>query len=344
MHSISATIKEQAGHNPLIIFRWLVIICQGLTLLITWPLWQVHQSPPMLPLLPLPPVDMGGLLLVSLGLIVIRPRAGIGLHTTMIGYAILIDQIRLQPEIISLTVLLWSTLPNPHLRIIGRAHLIALWFWSGSNKLLSASFLNNTGPLLVNSLLPLAPEWFSNTGGYLIALTELLAGVLAFFPATRRLSACLVFGVHTGILLTLSPLGLNWNHAVWPWNITLAVAGFALFWNWQEPLFNRKWLTGVVVALILIMPAGFYLGLVDAYLAHNLYSSNVPTAYSTAFRPTATWQAFQVPLPPQHRLFEQYFQLVCGSNDELTIRDSRWWFQQQGLGERTLRCASIPAS
>ena len=324
--------------NSRIMFRWLLIVCQALTLLITWPLWQVHQSPPMLPLIPLPTFDLGALLLLSLGLILIFPRIGLIAHTTLIIYAVMIDQLRLQPEIISLVLLLWSTLPNPHLQTIGRAHLIALWFWAGTHKLLSVGFLTDTGPLLLGALLPFAPEWFVNSGGYLIALTEILAGILAFLPATRRLSGWLAFGVHIGILLTLSPLGLHWNQAVWPWNAALAVAGFALIWNWSEPLVTRRRLTTVVVLLILVMPAGYYVGMVDAYLAHNLYTSNVPRAISTAFRPTMTWDVLNVPMPPEHRLFEQYFRLVCGPNDQLTIRDSRWWFQRQGLGERKIRC------
>ena len=55
-----------------------------------------------------------------------------------------------------------------------------------------------------------------------------------------------------------------------------------------------------------------------------------------------TWRAFEVPLPPEHRLFEQYFRLTCQPGDEMTIRDTRWWFRVQGLDRRHLTCETPP--
>jgi hypothetical protein len=59
------------------------------------------------------------------------------------AYAVLIDQTRLQPEIVSLIFLLWGTLPDPNLKTLARAHLIALWCFAGLNKLLSPAFMNS---------------------------------------------------------------------------------------------------------------------------------------------------------------------------------------------------------
>jgi len=325
-------------------FRWLVVGCQGVTLLITWPLWQVHASPPMLPALPLPYFDMGVLLLLSLAIIFVKPLHGMMVHSALLLYAMLIDQTRIQPEIISLAFVIWGTLQNPSAKAIACAHLIALWFWAGLNKLLSPAFLTSTGPGLFATLLPKAPLWFRSNGGYLIALTEFSLGVLAFFPRTRKLAGVTAVGLHTFIFLTLSPLGRNWNESVWPWNIALALAGLALIFSWREwPLkasFPRP--VQVLIVLILISPAGWFVGLTDAYLAHHLYSSDVPRASSTALGTGATWSAFEVPLPPEHRLFEQYFRITCQPGDEMTIRDRRWWFQRQGLGERHFTCPSSP--
>ncbi|MDQ3657413.1 MAG: hypothetical protein M3457_20350, partial [Chloroflexota bacterium] len=58
-------------------FRALVVACQAATIWITWPLWQVHANPPMLPALPLPAFDMGFLLIASLLLILVLPLPGI---------------------------------------------------------------------------------------------------------------------------------------------------------------------------------------------------------------------------------------------------------------------------
>src|SRR5258708_20558042 len=82
--SIPTILSES---NVLIAFRWLIISCQAATLLITWPLWQVHTVTPMLPLLPLPVFDMGVLLLLSLVLIIFAPRTGVIVHTVLTVYA-----------------------------------------------------------------------------------------------------------------------------------------------------------------------------------------------------------------------------------------------------------------
>lgn len=327
-------------------FRWLVVICQGATLLITWPLWQTHTRPPMLPALPLPSFDMGVILLLSLALVLIKPLHGMIAHTALLIYAMLLDQTRMQPEIISLTLLMWGTLPYANAQAVARAHLIALWFWAGTNKLLSPAFLTGTGPGLFVELLPSTLLWLRPVGGYIIAATELLAGVLAVFPRTRKLSGTLAFGLHAGIFLSLSPIGRDWNESVWPWNIALALAGLALIVPWREPLLKTMVLSHrlvtALILLILISPAGWFVGITDAYLAHHLYSSDVPRATSTALETSITWNVFQVPLPPEHRLFEQYFRLTCQPGDKMTIRDTRWWFRQQGLDQQELTCPTFP--
>jgi hypothetical protein len=161
-------------------FRWLVVACQGATLVITWPLWQTHRSPPMLPALPLPAFDLGLILLGSLVVVLFAPRRGVVLHSVLLIYAMLIDQTRMQPEIVSLAFLMWGTLPNPNLQAVGRAHVVALWLWAGLNKLLSSGFLRGTGPGLVSTLLtvigtglldsvsPDITPWLRRNGGYLI--------------------------------------------------------------------------------------------------------------------------------------------------------------------------------
>ncbi len=325
------------------LFRYLVIACQAATIVVTFPLWQVRESPPLLPLIPLPTFDMGVILLVSLALILIRPREGLIAHTVLLVYSMLVDQTRIQPECVSLLFLMWGTYPDPNAQALGRAHVITLWLWAGINKLLSPAFIVGTGPMLMRPLFSdILPPEIIDMGGYLIGFSELLVGVLAIFPRTRRIAALAAFVLHTGIVLTLSPVGMNWNESVWAWNVALAFAGFALLWKWQEnPIKSARavrLITRAAVVLLLISPAGFYIGVVDAYLAHNLYSSNTADANSTALSPGITWSVFNVPLPPEHRIYEQFFKLTCEPGDRMTINDTRWWFRQQGLGTRRLDC------
>ena len=123
--------------------------------------------------------------------------------------------------------------------------------------------------------------------------------------------------------------------AVLPLTVLGLVLGWALLcWG----ALDASPLVRVLVLAILLSPAGWFVGIMDAYLAHHLYSADVPTASSTALTTRATWRAFKVPLPPERRLFAQYFQATCRPGDTMTIVDPRWWFQSRGEGRRRLEC------
>ncbi|MDX2162863.1 MAG: hypothetical protein SF162_16215 [bacterium] len=338
--------------NILRLFRLVVVICQGISILVTWNLWQVRTMPPLLPALPLPAFDMAVILLLSLVLVLIRPRSGLIAHTALLIYAMLTDQTRLQPEFVSLAFLMWGTLPrhsqdaskppapDANAQTIARFHLVALWTWAGINKLLSPVFLTSTGPQLAGVLLGFLPMSVLRYSGYAIALAELALGILTLIPRTRKAAAVLALVLHGGILLTL--LTMHYNSAVWAWNAALALAGFALVWDWREnPLKTLKlrgWWVRAAAAVLLITPAGFYIGAFDAYLSHNLYSSNTARAEAPVST-QITWTQLNVPLPPEHRLFEQFFQATCRRAQVMLIRDTRPYFEVMGWGQRTIRCA-----
>jgi hypothetical protein len=319
-------------------FRAITVASAAGTLWLTWELWAVRSVPPMLPAVALPTIATNVLLLTALGMSLVAPRTGVGVFGVVLLYSMAIDQVRIQPQFVSFTLLLVGTLDSHQSRLIGRVHLISLWAWAGLNKLLSKDFLTHTGPNLVATLIPAAPSWLHHSGAYGIALTEVSLAALAIVPKTRRIAAALALALHAGIVLHLSPLGRNWNQAVWCWNVTLAVAGFALIGKWTDGPSQafRSSHPGIklLVAVMLIAPFGFQFGLVDAYLSHNLYSSNVPRP--SRMQPTLT--LFNVPFPPEHRLFEQEFRLTCNPGDVLVIEDSRWWFVSRGLARRQLEC------
>jgi len=197
-------------------------------------------------------------------------------------------------------------------------------------------------PALLAAIAPQAPEWLSSQVGLLIALTEMSVGVAAVVPATRRIAAVGAFCLGAGTLVELM-FGLHGNVSVWPWNAALAVSGFALILPWRGCMRASLAVSPVLIRIacvaLLVTPVGFYVGRIDAYLAHNLYTANTATATSTAFSTDETWAAFNVPLPPEHRLFHQWFVSVCQEGDTLTIRDPRWWYEMQGRSETLIRCA-----
>jgi hypothetical protein len=331
-------------------FRWLVVACLIVTIWFTWPLWQVRDAPPLLPALPgVPSVDIGLPLIGALLAVLFAPLLGMAAATLLVVYAVLVDQTRLQPEIVSLLFLLWGTLPSPVARGFARAHLISLWFFSGFNKLLSPAFFDDLAPFLLSAFVPDPAPWQGLAFGYLLAFGEMGLGLLGLAPRTRRLAAIGAFVLHMSILLSLSPLGHDHNSAVWPWNVALAFAGFAYLWPWRESVLASLlqvplWARASMLVLV-AMPLGFYVGKVDAYLAHNLYSSTIARAEVkcrvACFQmqdPANTWTSLNVPLPPEHRLFEQYFALTCRPGDEMRIVDPRAWYRRQGLDERVVTC------
>jgi hypothetical protein len=306
----------------------------------------------MLPVWPLPTFDLAGPLLSSLLLVLIAPLPGTVLHSLLLLYAVLIDQTRLQPGVVSLLFLLWGSLPSPTAQAFARIHLLSLWLFAGFHKLLSPWFMNHTAQWILSGLPLDLPPWLVTHGGYVIAFTELGTGLLALSVRTRRAAAMVALGLHAGILLDLSPLGLDRNQAVWPWNVALAVAGFALIAPWKESLRGSltrcHWVARPLLVGLLVAPLGFYVGLADAYLTHNLYSDNTPLVavtcpdeclpYQDPF--VVTLPKLGVPFPPEHRLFEQYFALTCRPGDQLLISDPRWWFHWRGLDSRRLNCPS----
>jgi uncharacterized membrane protein YphA (DoxX/SURF4 family) len=314
--------------------RVIVVVAQMATVWITWPLWQRREYPPLLPLVPGPAIDLGWVMLVTAATVLIWPRAGLAAHGLTILVAIGQDQTREQPQIISHALLLLGTIPRPAAQLVGRAHLASLWFFAGLHKLLSPGYYTQVIPGLWQPMLPGASASVVQLAGIVGACFELALGILALWPQGRRIAAIAAMLFHLGVFWTLSPWGLDWNESVWPWNMALAFAGFGLLWNWTTPAvadLRQVARPGQIVAVALaLMPLGYYFALVDAYLAHCLYSANTPRALievsegSDISLPDATWEPLHVPLPPTYRTYRAYFRAVGQQGDTLTIEDPRW--------------------
>ncbi len=331
-------LTRLAAIDRAVVLRCTVAASQALTILITWDLWGRRDHPPLLPVagLPLPQASVGAVLLLTLALVFYRPGLGVALHLLVLAYAFLADQTRLQPEIISLALLLPATTRWAHGALVARAHLVSLWLWSGLHKLLSTGFMAGSALWIHEGLpfdLPAARRHF----GWVVAGLEIAVAVTVAVPRTRRAGVMLAFFLHGAILFVLSPLGNHWNEAVWPWNVALPVAAAALFWPRTEelpvePRLARARLPALGLAALLgLFPAGYYVGLVDAYPAHNLYSDTTPLA--AICHPTTgvcsdagladTWSSFDVPLPPERRIVQAYFAKTCRPGEQLVVGTRR---------------------
>lgn len=322
------------------LFRWLAVGCQAVTIIVTWDLWQVRDAPPMLPVpgVGVGQVSVGVLLLASLALTLARPRVGAWSHVVVLAYACLADQTRLQPETVSLAVLVLATALPRVGPTLARSHLSSLWIWSGLHKLLSTGFATGSALFIFNGL-PVRPAALASRFGWIVAGTEIAVGVLTAVPRLRRFGVVAAFALHGLVLYVLSPWGNDWNVSVWPWNLALPLAALAFVWpadprsTGEEamppvPGSGRPVWVYAIPLVAMVFPAGFYLGVVDAYVSHNLYSDTNAAAFclpagcrSASFN--ATWDAFEVPLPPEPRLYVQYFDELCQPGEQLVVAPRR---------------------
>jgi hypothetical protein len=294
--------------------RLVLAACQAAAIGLTWNLWQARsgtETPPNLPLIEWlspgrPQFGCGWLLLASLALVVLAPRIGVWLHAASLVLAIALDQFRIQREFVSVAILLTGTVARRGPLTVARCHLISLWAFAGLHKLLSPEYWTDTGPYLAGMLLPRLAGQAAVAAGLAIAAAELLTGLLAVFPLTRRVVPWLAAALHAGILLSL--LASQWNTAVWPWNVALIAAACGYFRGWDGPLFGRQtappaepvptttsarpltqaspvvhWAWQIAAVAALLHPALYYVNACDAYLAWCDYSSNTPEGtYFTA--------------------------------------------------------------
>lgn len=300
--------------------------CQLLTLQLTWDLWQVRDAAageaPNLPLLPLPALPMGVPMLASLGFVLLRPKLGVILHATVYGLALVLDQYRLQPQVVSLLILMAAAACD-EAQWPARMYLAAMWLWAGLHKFLSLEWYGHSAWTFLDACGLPADDWrlpFAVT----VAAVETILGVVA---AVRPRWGAIPCGLlHAGILLSLSPLVRDFNASVWPWNLATAVMGpWLLASNIHAPA--SRWWRGLLLASLFIAPAGFYAGLVNPHLAFVLYSGNMPSALHVSRSGTSRlhgWRQLAVPFPDSPRLFRQAFQTTASPGDKLHISEPRW--------------------
>lgn len=257
---------------------------------------------------------------------------------------------------------------------VGLAHVASLWLWAGLHKALSIGWGRGGAVFIAHTL---HIDGAVGVVAWGLPIVEIALGVLVIvLPARRRrwLAVPAVL-LHLGILATLV---LDWyNEVVWPWNVALAVAAPALLIgasrrssrSEREPdvdleparpvadevgdaagrgAVRERVAAGVAVAAwvaLVVLPAGFYVGAVDTYLSHNLYSGNGASFRwcDTAgrcddARVDAATRRFHSPLPPEPALFVAWFQRVCRPGETLRVTVPTTRIGRAGAGATTVTC------
>ncbi len=302
------------------------VLAQALTCVITWQLWQVRDEMPNLPSRFYesaggPQFDFAWPLMVSLAMVLVRPRAGTWLHGAILLWACLADEMRTQPQFIALWLLMIATTLESGL-FWGRWFLASMWFWAGLHKLLSAEWFTSAGWWVFERLGGTSENSF-HIFVWSIALAEITLGVIAIFRP--RLAAWFCLAMHVGVVGMLSPWGIAWNYSVIPWNLASGIVGFWILLNSADgfPQENR-W--RIAAAAWLLYPLGFYVGWVDHGIGNVLYSAGVPRGLLTASSTSVEihgWEKINVPFPNERRTLRQFFQRSAAAGDKLHIRDPR---------------------
>ena len=310
------------------------VVClaaMALTIVITWPLWQARLSPPNLPLvLFLPELSFGPLLLGSLALALALPRTGFLVHVVLLVAALTFDQIRCQPQIFSIPVLMAACLFRDF-RIIACWFLVALWFWAGLHKLLSPDWLGPGAWTVLTELgLSQASQWYQ-AFAWLVGLGEIGLAVVAVLKP--RWGAFFCLALHFGIAAIL--IGMNWNYSVLFWNVAMGVVGCWLLMDWSRKrraavdsniVWPRLLWQQVLVVCVLISPAGFYSNHMPSFLSHTLYSDNLLKAMVTTEQGAVeieTWDTLHVPIPKTQAILRDYFFRTAKPGEKLHLLDPR---------------------
>jgi len=305
------------------------VISQLTTLAITWPVWLVREFPVNLSWIAnTPQLPMGIPLVVSLLMVLVAPRKfGMLLHLGVLLVAITMDQFRCQPQVLSITVLMMACVWKP-IRQLCVWYLISMWLWTGVHKVLSPDWFGYSSVDLLKRLQWLHPYEYNVHFAVVVAASEIGLGVLAFLRP--RIAAIFCVAMHLGIAIFL--FKINWNFSVLPWNVCTAIVGGWLLRNAvtstsklvQRP--SPKWQMAILAAMM-IVPTGFYFGLVRHCFAHVLYSDYLPIAVITRGPDEVElldgWDEFAVPFPHEKAAYVAYLKASGKPGEKLHVLEPR---------------------
>jgi hypothetical protein len=237
---------------------------------------------------------------VTAGLVILKSRPLAWCYAVLFSSLVVLDQHRLQPwgVHISLGLLLLTSLEIHRARQWLVYLTASIYIYSALSKF-DAQFLHTVGQDFLYSLLNklgLGTAKFTEFTRVCLAsgfpLGELMCGVGLLWPVTRKVALVLAILMHALLLTILGPWGLNHSWGVLLWNaLFIAQAGWLLLaqsktsHNHETSAQGRgdpthaalarpaRWqLVQWICVVMMIVPAGERVGIVDHWLGWALYA------------------------------------------------------------------------
>lgn len=243
------------------------------------------------------------------------------LSPVLLGLLVLLDQNRFQPWVyqygailLLLSTYTWkpaALVEQEKILNVLRLLLAGIYFYSGLQKV-NPVFIESVFPWMVQ---PYMGDYLLIGGvvGFFVPFIEMFIGVGLLFKKTRSLALGGAMVMLILVLLTLGPLGNNWNMVVWPWNIVFASLAILLFWRVDKTFTQiltvpKTVVSFLIVALFGACPVLFFFGKWDGYPSFSLYSGQVATV--------------RITLPPEYEVSDEIKPYLVASIDNKIYFDS----------------------
>ncbi len=255
-------------------------------IVLSWPLWYAAARTlfPLLPVVGEAHREAAGWSLFNISALLLSFAAVLIFSTKKIPIVILLvcllllcglDLNRLQPWVwlygLVLAIVLFGQSAT-ETRDTLRWLIAAVYIWSGFHKL-TPYFAEDNFAWFCSAFRFTAPLANFSALGYGVAMLEIVLAFGLLWPRSRPAFRWLVLVFHGAIVLMLSPLGLNWNAVVIPWNITLAALVWVVYAQ-SDATFLPK--TNAQRILLILAAIGPFLHFADAWpeaLSWKLYSN-----------------------------------------------------------------------
>lgn len=235
------------------------------------------------------------LLFIGLGIVwIFYKKRRIGLMAIVSLATILMqDQMRWQPWVYQYSLLLLPYLLQTDTKENEKSILCCLqwiiagiYVWSGIQKL-NPGFLSQTFVQIAEAsgTKLMFSKW--KNAGYIIPFIEILTGLSLLGSKFRKAGIYAAVITHIAILLLLSPLMLNHNSVVYPWNAAMILFVLLLYKGMKTEehainLIRENSFTSLKlmpIILVWVFPVFNFWGYWDHYLSFSLYSDKPPTFY-----------------------------------------------------------------